>query len=230
MNMIGRTMLDFSSDSTERSTFKLQVVEDLQNFHRFQSHYSSKPWDIEIGYQTRQVRCTRSDGKNAMLSFSYTYSYLLLSLCVQENIPLTFQSCVVPKDCETSDWSSWSSCSKTCHSGDLSLGFRSRTRSIKHTAVGTGLECPETEEREACSIGGGKHLYSCPRFEWKTSEWKECDVSLLLEQQDPRHSKHTGLCGGGIQVREVYCAQSTLEEMHKIKEVETESACDDKMQ
>ena len=26
-----------------------------------------KAWDIEVGYQTRQVRCTRSDGKNAML-------------------------------------------------------------------------------------------------------------------------------------------------------------------
>lgn len=67
MNMFGRTMLDFSSDSTERSTFKLQVIEDLQHFHRFKADYSSRPLDIEIGYQTRQVRCTRNDGKNAML-------------------------------------------------------------------------------------------------------------------------------------------------------------------
>ncbi|KAF7241749.1 Thrombospondin type-1 domain-containing protein 7B [Varanus komodoensis] len=208
MNMIGRTVLDFSSDSSERSTFKLQVVEDLQNFHRFRSHYSSQPWDIEIGYQTRQVRCTRSDGKNAMLS-----------LCVQENIPLNFQSCVMPKDCETSAWSSWSSCSKTCHSGDLSPGFRSRTRSIKHIAVGTGQACPETEEREPCNPGGGReHLQPCPRYSWWTTEWKGCDVTLLLEQQDPRRDKRTALCGGGIQVREVYCAQTILEETHMLKE------------
>ncbi|XP_048340453.1 thrombospondin type-1 domain-containing protein 7B [Sphaerodactylus townsendi] len=208
MNMIGRTSMDFSLDSTERSTFKLQVVENDQNFHRFKLHLSSKSLDIEIGYQTRQVRCTRSDGKNVMLS-----------LCVQEAIPLNFQSCVMPKECETSDWSSWSSCSKTCHTGDLSPGFRIRTRNITHIATGAGKECPETEEREACNIGGGRHLHPCPRYSWRTSEWKECDVSLLLEQQDPQHQKPTALCGGGIQVRKVYCAQSTLDETHKLKEV-----------
>uniref|UniRef100_A0A803TL68 Thrombospondin type-1 domain-containing protein 7A n=1 Tax=Anolis carolinensis TaxID=28377 RepID=A0A803TL68_ANOCA len=219
MNMIGRTMLDFSSDSTERSSFKLQVVEDLHHFHKFRSHYNSKPLDIEIGYQTRQVRCTRSDGKNAVLS-----------LCVQETMPLTFQSCLMPKDCEMSDWSSWSSCSRTCHSGDLSPGFRSRTRSIKHIAVGGGRECPETEEREACNThAGGEHLHPCPRYSWKTSEWRECDVTLLLEQQDPRHDKQTALCGGGIQIREVYCAQTTLDETHKLKEGEdvSEDLCED---
>lgn len=67
IDVFGRTMLDFSSDSTERSTFKLQVVENLQNFHRFKPHHTYNHWDIEIGYQTRQVRCTRSDGKNAIL-------------------------------------------------------------------------------------------------------------------------------------------------------------------
>ncbi|XP_070587525.1 thrombospondin type-1 domain-containing protein 7B [Erythrolamprus reginae] len=209
LNMVGRTILDFSSDSIERSTFKLEMVENLQHSHKFRSHYSSRAWDVEIGYQTRQVRCTRSDGKNA-----------ILSLCMLEAIPLTFRSCVMPKDCETSGWSSWSSCSKTCYSGDLSPGFRSRRRIIKHEALGAGRECPETEEREACNTDGeGKHLQPCPRYSWKTSEWNECDVSLLLERQDPRLDKHVTLCGGGIQIREVYCAQTTWEEMHKTKEV-----------
>uniref|UniRef100_A0A6J0SKF4 Thrombospondin type-1 domain-containing protein 7B n=1 Tax=Pogona vitticeps TaxID=103695 RepID=A0A6J0SKF4_9SAUR len=209
MNMFGRTMLDFSSDSTERSTFKLQVIEDLQHFHRFKADYSSRPLDIEIGYQTRQVRCTRNDGKNAMLS-----------LCVQDTVPLTFQSCVMPKDCEMSDWSSWSSCSKTCHAGDLSPGFRSRTRSIKHVAVGAGQECPEAEEREACNTHGtGEYLHPCPRYSWKTSEWRRCDITLLLEQQNLRYNKETTLCGGGIQLREVYCAQTMLEETYSLKEV-----------
>lgn len=67
LNTVGRTILDFSSDSIERSTFKLEMVENLQHSHKFRSHYSSRAWDIEIGYQTRQVRCTRNDGKNAIL-------------------------------------------------------------------------------------------------------------------------------------------------------------------
>lgn len=46
------------------------------------------------------------------------------------------------------------------------------------------------------------------RYSWRTSEWKECQVSLLLEQQDPLWHKTGPICGGGIQTREVYCAQS----------------------
>ncbi|XP_019378020.1 PREDICTED: thrombospondin type-1 domain-containing protein 7B [Gavialis gangeticus] len=200
VSMIGRTMLDFSSDSTERSSFRLQV---------YKPHHHSKPWDVELGYQTRQVRCIRSDGKNAMLS-----------LCMQEAIPLTFQSCVIPKDCEMSDWAAWSTCSKTCHSGDLSPGFRSRRRRIKHVAVGAGKECPELEEKEACNIQGKKFLPPCPRFSWRTSEWKTCQVTFLLDQQDPRRDKYTMLCGGGVQIREVFCAQIRVESgIHKLKEV-----------
>lgn len=58
INLSGRTVLDFSSDSKERVTFRHQS---------YKPHHLSKPWDLEIGYQTRQVWCTRSDGKNAML-------------------------------------------------------------------------------------------------------------------------------------------------------------------
>ncbi|VFV43214.1 Hypothetical predicted protein, partial [Lynx pardinus] len=46
-------------------------------------------------------------------------------------------------------------------------------------------------------------------YSWRTSEWKECQVSLLLEQQDPYWHVTGPVCGGGIQTREVYCAQST---------------------
>lgn len=60
---------------------------------------------------------------------------------------------------------------------------------------------------------------SFQRFAWRTSEWKACQVSLLLDQQDPRRDKHVGLCGGGIQTREVYCVQITVEiGMHRLKE------------
>uniref|UniRef100_A0A8C3XB83 Thrombospondin type-1 domain-containing protein 7B n=1 Tax=Catagonus wagneri TaxID=51154 RepID=A0A8C3XB83_9CETA len=188
LNLSGRTVLDFSSDSKERVTFRHQS---------YKAHHHSKPWDLEIGFQTRQVWCTRSDGKNA-----------LLSLCMQDLFPLTVRSCLIPKDCETTEWSSWSPCSKTCRSGSLSPGFRSRSRDVKHVAIGGGKDCPELLEKEACIVEG-ELLHPCPRYSWRTSEWKECQVSLLLEQQDAHWHATGPVCGGGIQTREVYCAQST---------------------
>ncbi|NXX44406.1 THS7B protein, partial [Tricholaema leucomelas] len=194
----GRTMLDLGSDSGERSTPGLQG---------YRAHH--RPREVEIGYQTRQVRCVRSDGKNAALS-----------LCVQDPVPLTFKPCVIAKDCETSEWSAWSPCSRTCSWGELAPGFRSRRRGVRSVAVGTGKQCPELEESEACNRGGKELLQPCPRFAWRTSEWKACQVSLLLNQQDSHHHKHAGLCGGGIQTREVYCVQITMEfGMHRLKEV-----------
>ncbi|XP_010328810.3 thrombospondin type-1 domain-containing protein 7B [Saimiri boliviensis] len=187
INPSGRTVLDFSSDSNEQVSFKRQS---------YKAHHHSKTWAIEIGYQTRQVWCTRSDGQNAVLS-----------LCMQESFPLTVQSCIMPQDCETSEWSSWSRCSKTYRSGSLLPGFRSRSRNVKHIAIGGGKECPELLEKEACIVEG-ELLQQCPRYSWRTSEWKECQVSLLLEQQDPHWHVTGPVCGGGIQTREVYCAQS----------------------
>ncbi|XP_045874178.1 thrombospondin type-1 domain-containing protein 7B [Meles meles] len=198
INLSGRAVLDFSSDSKERVTLRHQS-------HK--PHHLSKPRDLDIGYQTRQVWCTRSDGNNAMLS-----------LCVQDSFPLTVQSCIMPKDCETTEWSSWSPCSKTCRSGSLSPGFRSRRRNVKHVAVGGGKECPELLEKEACIVE--ELLQPCPRYAWRTSEWKECQVSLLLKQQDPHWHVTGPVCGGGIQTRDVYCAQSTpASTAQKAKEV-----------
>ncbi|XP_074001245.1 thrombospondin type-1 domain-containing protein 7B [Numenius arquata] len=198
VDLVGRTMPDLDSYSGEQSTSGLQ---------------GSKPHhragEVEIGYQTRQLRCVRSDGKNAALSH-----------CVQDPVPLTFKSCVIARDCEMSEWSSWSACSRTCGWGDLAPGFRSRRRGVRSVAVGAGKRCPELEEREACGTGGKELLQPCPRFAWRTSEWKACQVSLLLDQQDPHHHKHVGLCGGGIQTREVYCVQISVEiGRHRLKEV-----------
>ncbi|MGH0120071.1 UNVERIFIED_CONTAM: hypothetical protein FKN15_062761 [Acipenser sinensis] len=199
----GRTMLDFSTESAEKNNVKPQVL----NHHHHRRYHQSKSWDIEIGYQTRQVRCTRSDGRNAMLS-----------LCTQDSAPVTFESCILPRDCETSDWSPWSQCSKTCRSMDLSPGYRTRTRSLKQIPAGGGEDCPALEEKEACNIGGDL-LPQCPRYVWKTTEWGECQVTPLLSQQDCRQSNHSVLCGGGTQRREAYCVQSPDDAIsHKGKE------------
>ncbi|OXB67704.1 hypothetical protein ASZ78_002786 [Callipepla squamata] len=214
----------------------------------------------QVGYQSRTVSCVRSDGKHAVLSVSakirldlnisfypkneFEFSYwnvnakfrlLFRILCVQDAIPFTSKTCVIAKDCKTSEWSAWSACSQTCSWGDLAPGFRSRHRSVRSMAMGSGKLCPELEQREACSTGGRELLQPCPsfsdiilvliglsffqRFSWRTSEWKACQVSLL-DQRNPRHHKHAVLCGGGIQTREVYCVQITVEaEMHRLKEV-----------
>ncbi|XP_039613314.1 thrombospondin type-1 domain-containing protein 7B isoform X2 [Polypterus senegalus] len=196
----GRTMLDFSTESAEKNIVK----------HQFQSHHNNahpKEWDLEIGYQARQVRCMRSDGKNAMLT-----------LCIQDNAPVTIQSCVMPRQCETSDWSSWSPCSKTCQSVDLSPGYRTRTRTLKQIPLGGGKECPALEEKEACNIVGD-FLPQCPRFVWKTTEWEECQMAPLLSPFDRRQNNHSMLCGGGIQMRERYCVQSPDDPRTSHKEV-----------
>lgn len=49
------------------------------------------------------------------------------------------------------------------------------------------------------------------RYSWKTTEWTECKVDLLLSQQDRRRGNHTGMCGGGTQTREVYCVQASTD-------------------
>uniref|UniRef100_A0AAQ6I9L7 Thrombospondin type-1 domain-containing protein 7A n=1 Tax=Anabas testudineus TaxID=64144 RepID=A0AAQ6I9L7_ANATE len=159
----GRTTVDFSSSSTENNTHPMS-------------------WELEVGYQTRQVRCTRSDGKNVMLS-----------LCTKDISPLTFQACVMPKDCQTSHWSSWSSCSKTCRSTDLSPGYRLRTRTMTQIPVGGGKRCPALEEKEFI-------------FDLTSTETK-CRILPLLSHQDQRQANISILCGGGIQTRKTYCVQ-----------------------
>lgn len=49
------------------------------------------------------------------------------------------------------------------------------------------------------------------RYSWKTTEWTECKVDMLLSQQDRRRGNHTGMCGGGTQTREVYCVQASTD-------------------
>ncbi|KAL0171337.1 hypothetical protein M9458_031648, partial [Cirrhinus mrigala] len=48
-------------------------------------------------------------------------------------------------------------------------------------------------------------------YAWRTTEWSECRVDALLSQQDRRRGNQTGLCGGGVQSREVYCVQANAE-------------------
>lgn len=72
LQLSGTTTVDFSTASSENNTVTIhkQTFKHHHNHHHHNPNtYARHPrfWDLEVGYQTRQVRCTRSDGKNVML-------------------------------------------------------------------------------------------------------------------------------------------------------------------
>ncbi|XP_035379035.1 thrombospondin type-1 domain-containing protein 7B [Electrophorus electricus] len=200
---IGRTTVDFSSGmtglKTPKPSYAVKGHSEIIDFQRHPSDQDTNPrasWDVQIGYQTRQLRCTHSNGKNAMLS-----------LCDHHSTPVNFRSCVMPKNCEVSDWSTWSSCSKTCRTSDQSPGFRHRKRHVMRAPVGEGETCPSLEDVEACHTLENL-LPPCPRYDWKVTNWGPCQVGPLLSQQDRRQGNNSILCGGGIQTRDAYCVRN----------------------
>ncbi|KTG40293.1 hypothetical protein cypCar_00012960, partial [Cyprinus carpio] len=165
-------------------------------------------WNMEIGYQSRQVVCVHRNGSTVSLSTSTRLS--CISQCPHWSLPETFQSCLMTKDCVVSEWSVWGSCSKTCSDPSVPQGTRSRSRQLIQLATGGGSECPQLEESQACEPEGDG-VPPCATYAWRTTEWSECRVDALLSQQDRRRGNQTGLCGGGVQSREVYCIQANAE-------------------
>uniref|UniRef100_A0A8C6SEY4 Thrombospondin type-1 domain-containing protein 7A n=1 Tax=Neogobius melanostomus TaxID=47308 RepID=A0A8C6SEY4_9GOBI len=166
-----------------------------------QNRPGGKSWALQIGYQTREVNCVHKSGTVEALSF-----------CAEASVPITYQACVMSKDCEVTEWSEWSACSKECYDPNGPKGERSRSRKVTQFPVGQGAGCPELEEREPCSPLGDK-VPPCIVYSWKATEWSECRVDVLLSQQDRRRGNQTGLCGGGVQSREVYCVQSAADSL-----------------
>lgn len=85
---------------------------------------------------------------------SWYLSYCIFSLCSQETLPVTFQACVMTKDCDVTEWSEWSACSKGCYDPNGPKGERTRTRKVSQFPIGGGAGCPELEEKEPCSPQG----------------------------------------------------------------------------
>ncbi|XP_029022153.1 thrombospondin type-1 domain-containing protein 7A [Betta splendens] len=160
-----------------------------------QNRPGGKFWDLQVGYQTREVTCVHKSGTIGALN-----------LCSHETLPVTFQACVMTKDCDVTEWSEWSACSKDCYEANRPKGERTRSRKVNHFPTDGGEKCPELEETEPC-IPQGAGVAPCKAYIWKTTEWTECRVEALLSQQNRRRGNQTGLCGGGIQTREIYCAQ-----------------------
>ncbi|XP_075443351.1 thrombospondin type-1 domain-containing protein 7A [Ascaphus truei] len=177
-------------DPEERELIKKKRNQNRKN--RQENRY----WDIQIGYQTRLVSCMHKNGKTAALSF-----------CQQETLPITFQSCVVDKECQVSEWSDWSACAKVCDIASPG-GNRTRKRTIKQFQIGSANECPNLQETEQQCIPQADGPHPCFKYTWRATEWTECRIDPLLSQQDKRRGNQTALCGGGIQTREVYCVQA----------------------
>nr|XP_043908422.1 thrombospondin type-1 domain-containing protein 7A-like isoform X1 [Solea senegalensis] len=175
-----------------------ELIKKKRNRNR-QNRVGGKSWDLQVGYQTREVACVHKNG-----------NIEALGLCSQETLPVTFHACVLTKDCDVTEWSDWSACSKECHDPSGPKGERTRTRKVSQFPIGGGADCPELEEREPCSPQGDG-VPPCIVYSWKSTEWTECRVDVLLSQQDRRRGNQTGLCGGGIQTREVYCVHSSAE-------------------
>uniref|UniRef100_A0A669ELV6 Thrombospondin type-1 domain-containing protein 7A n=1 Tax=Oreochromis niloticus TaxID=8128 RepID=A0A669ELV6_ORENI len=167
-----------------------------------QTRQADKPPREKIGCLT----CKASHGHNQNMV-----------LCSQETLPVTFQACVITKDCDVTEWSKWSACTKECYDPTSPKAVRTRTRKVTQFPVGGGIDCPELEEKEPCTPQSDV-VPPCITYSWKTTEWTECKVDLLLSQQDRRRGNHTGMCGGGTQTREVYCVQAiTLASSHITK-------------
>lgn len=78
----------------------------------------------------------------------------LPSLCAPWDPPLTMRPCVLPKDCQLTDWAEWGPCSKTCLDPASPVGARTRSRQVVQFPVGEGAECAALEDSEACEPQG----------------------------------------------------------------------------
>ena len=81
-------------------------------------------------------------------------------------MPSKFQSCLVPRDCDTTSWSGWSSCPNPCQSRpqeESSTVYKERKRSITVAPLGGGTLCPKLVERVACPEADEARNAECPR-------------------------------------------------------------------
>ncbi|XP_019630099.1 PREDICTED: thrombospondin type-1 domain-containing protein 7A-like [Branchiostoma belcheri] len=152
-----------------------------------------------VGYRVRQVRCMREDGQQVSLSYCYQGNVV--------DLPPTYESCVMPQDCQVSDWSPWEPCTLTCVSaGDRrTAGVRRRTRRVLGLPSGEGKLCPHLEEKEGC--GHDQDLPICPRYRWIGGAWGKCRVDQVMTRQEWKMVNRSG-CGGGVQHRRVFCVQT----------------------
>lgn len=118
------------------------------------------------GIQTREVNCVlRADGSPSGHAICEYF----------EPRPRLEQACLVPcpRDCVVSQFSPWTSCSKTC-----GLGLQNRVRSVLAPPLFGGMVCPNLTEFRTCSPRQceGREMV----FNLRVGVWSECRLAPVL--------------------------------------------------
>ncbi|TSK20124.1 Thrombospondin type-1 domain-containing protein 7A [Bagarius yarrelli] len=130
----------------------------------------------EAGVQTREVSCMlRADSSPADDSICEYF----------EPRPRLEQACLIPcpRDCVVSQFSPWTSCSKTC-----GLGLQNRARSVLAPPLFGGMLCPNLTEFRTCAPKhcDGREMV----FNLRLGSWSDCDplpvVPLMSSVSPPR--------------------------------------------
>jgi len=94
-----------------------------------------------------------------------------------------------PRDCDQTEWTAWSSCSKSCN-----VGWRHRTRETNQEAEYGGVACTPDRDEEMCNT---QH---CPiNCEWDDyTEWSACSTTCGVHgtQRRTRQTKYSAAFGG----------------------------------
>lgn len=116
------------------------------------------------GIQRRTIHCIRTSNRSTVTS-------KICELFSQR--PPVEQACLIPcpQDCVVSDFTSWSSCSKTC-----GAGLQHRTRHVLATSMYGGANCPNLTEIRTCTSS-----LDCPvaeeyQYSLKVGPWSECQL------------------------------------------------------
>lgn len=126
----------------------------------------------EEGIQTREVDCVQKANGEAAEDAICEYF---------EPKPRLEQACIIPcpRDCVVSEFSQWTSCSKTC-----GMGLQNRIRFVLSPPLFGGAFCPNLTEFQTCQLGlceGEENLYSL-----RVGPWGSCSVPL------PRQARQAG--------------------------------------
>lgn len=98
---------------------------------------------------------------------------------LQETVVCNSKPC--PKDCQVSNWGTWSVCSKSCTGNAQDFGAKSRRRSVISPMANDGKVCEHLSESRECN----KHACAIDCAMTDFGAWSECSLK----------------CGGGTQSR-----------------------------